>query len=98
MPRAPRDKEVATPKKRTRKAAAPTNGNGIHADNGTGAVETSVTAAPEPMSEVQASSSLEEQIRLRAYHLYLQRGGRGGSPEQDWLRAKEEICGRQSVA
>ncbi len=99
MPKAPRDKEVvATPKKRTRKATAPTNGNGIHADNGNGAVETSVTAAPQAIRETQVPPSLEEQIRLRAYHLYLQRGGRGGSPEQDWLRAKEEICGQQDVA
>lgn len=98
MPRAPRDKENATPKKRTRKAAAPTNGNGVHAENGNGAVENSLTAAPEATHQAQFAPGLEEQIRLRAYHLYLQRGGRGGSPEQDWLRAKEEICGRQSVA
>lgn len=98
MPRAPRDKENATPKKRTRKAAAPTNGNGIHVENGNGAVEKSVTAAPAAIHQTKFAPSLEEQIRLRAYHLYLQRGGKGGSPEQDWLRAKEEICGRQNVA
>ena len=98
MPRAPRDKEAATPKKRTRKAAAPTNGNGLHADNGNGAVEASVTAAREAIAATQLTPSLEEQIRLRAYQLYLQRGGRGGSPEQDWFRAKEEICGREDVA
>ncbi|HUK43134.1 MAG TPA: DUF2934 domain-containing protein [Candidatus Bathyarchaeia archaeon] len=98
MPKAPRDKEVvATPKKRTRKAAAPTNGNGTHAANGNGAVETSVTRAPKATRETHVPN-LEEQIRLRAYHLYLQRGGHGGSPEQDWLRAKEEICGQQDVA
>jgi len=109
MPRAPRDKDAAspTPKKRTRKTAAPANGNGVHAETGNGAVETSVTvapgatrvtAAPEATQRTEAKPNLEEQIRLRAYHLYLQRGGRGGSPEQDWLRAKEEICGRQTVA
>ena len=97
MPKAPRDKEVvATPKKRTRKAAA-TNGNGIHAEDGNGAVETSVTAT-QVTRETHVPPSVEEQIRLRAYHLYLQRGGRGGSPEQDWLRAKEEICGQQDIA
>ena len=98
MPKAPRDKENATPRKRTRKAAAPTNGNGVHAENGNGAVENSVTAAPEATHSNQAAPSLEEQIRVRAYHLYLQRGGKGGSPEQDWLRAKEEICGRHTAA
>jgi Protein of unknown function (DUF2934) len=100
MPKAPRDKENATPtpKKRTRKAAEPANGNGIHAENGNGAVETSVTAAPEATNRNQVVPSLEEQIRIRAYHLYLQRGGHGGSPEQDWLRAKEEISAGQDVA
>ena len=96
MPRAPRDKENATPtpKKRTRKAAAPQNGNGVHAENGNGTVDTSVTAAPEATREISVTTNLEEQIRLRAYHLYLQRGGRGGSPEQDWLQAKEQILRR----
>jgi len=94
MPKAPRDSESATPKKRSRKTA-PKTGSGV-AENGNGAVKSSITVAPQVATQV--SPSLEEQIRLRAYHLYLQRGGHGGSPEQDWLRAQEEICGRQSVA
>ncbi len=100
MPRAPRDKENATPtpKKRTRKTAASGNGNGVHPENGNGAVEKSVTVAPKTTHSTHTVPSLEEQIRLRAYHLYLQRGGRGGSPEQDWLQAVEEISREQSVA
>jgi hypothetical protein len=130
MPRAPRDKENATPtpKKRTRKTTAAANGNGVHAENGNGAVET-VTAAPKTIAQpkqvvsssnhtaqavpstahvaqavssnhhsAQVVTSLEEQIRLRAYHLYLRRGGHGGSPEQDWLQAVEEISREHSVA
>jgi hypothetical protein len=96
MPKAPRDKDSATPKKRTRKAT-PEAGNGVHAANGNGATA-SVTAAPEVSSEISVSASLEERIRARAYEIYLERGGSGGSPEQDWLRAKEEICGRTATA
>jgi hypothetical protein len=96
MPKAPRDKENATPKKRTRKAA-PAAGNGAHAANGNGATK-SVTAAPEVSSEIPVLASLEERIRARAYEIYLERSGDGGSPEQDWLRAKEEICGRTATA
>ena len=95
MPRAPRDKENATPKKRVRKTT-PTNGNGngIHAGNGNGAVETPVTVAPEaPVVAAPATTNLEELIRIRAYELYVQSGGNGGSPLQDWLRAQQEICG-----
>jgi len=40
---------------------------------------------------------IEEQIRVRAYQLYLQRGGHNGSPEQDWFQAAAEVYG-QSVA
>jgi hypothetical protein len=35
-----------------------------------------------------------EEIAIRAYHLWQKRGSPIGSPEKDWLRAKQEICGR----
>lgn len=112
MPKAPRDKASATPKKSARKSAAITetvvpaevstaaeghNGNGVHSDNGKVAA---VPAVPSPAVAVEqhTNTTLEERIRARAFELYLERGGNGGSPEQDWLRAKEEISGRQSIA
>jgi len=82
MPKATKSSDSATTKRRVRKTN-PENGNG--------------TQATEQVME-QSSPVLEEKIRTRAYELYLQRGGTGGSPEQDWLRAKEEICGQQSIA
>ena len=97
MPKAPRDKDSATPKKRTRKTAAATD-NGAHAANGNGTSAQSVTAASEVTRETAASSNIEEKIRARAYELYLQRGGIDGSPEEDWLRAQEEIRGRAATA
>lgn len=97
MSKAPRDNESTTPKKRARKAAASKNGNGVHAESGNGAVEV-VTVATEAAARTQAQPNVEEQIRHRAYELYLQRGGHGGSPEQDWLRAQQEIYDRQSMA
>jgi len=100
MPKAPRDKESATPtpKKSTRKAT-PAAGNGVHAANGNGAATQSVTASPEVSSRTQvASNNVDEQIRIRAYEIYLERGGNGGSPEQDWLQAREEVLGRAARA
>ena len=96
MPKAPRDKDSATPKKRTSKAA-PGAGNGVHAANGNGALS-SVTAPPQVASDAAVVPSIEERIRARAYEIYVERGDNGGSPEQDWLRAKEEICGRATTA
>ena len=62
-----------------------------------------VAVAPELVTEstkieTQVVPNVEEKIRARAYELYLQRGGKGGSAVQDWLRAQEEICGQQNVA
>lgn len=33
----------------------------------------------------------EEQIRERAYFIYLERGGTGGDPHADWLQAEREL-------
>jgi hypothetical protein len=52
------------------------------------------TPAPSPVFTMQ---SLEERVRMRAYELYLRRGGQGGSPEQDWFQAMSEVYG-ESVA
>lgn len=35
--------------------------------------------------------TLEEQIRQRAYELYVERGNQSGSELDDWLQAEEEI-------
>jgi Protein of unknown function (DUF2934) len=93
MPKAPRDKGSSAPKKRNRKAA-PANGNGLHAENGTGVGAASATVSIEVTPKAHVQSNMEELIRRRAYEIYLERGDNGGSPEQDWLRAVEEICGR----
>jgi len=37
----------------------------------------------------------EEQIRRRAYELYTQRGGQGGSHVDDWYRAEAELRGHR---
>jgi len=53
-------------------------------------------------SDVEASpqgddrTSLDEQIRMRAYELYRQRGGRNGDDINDWLRAESEFLGRHA--
>ena len=90
MPKATRANDSATPKKRSRKAK-PESGNGTQ-------VLDPVTTSPELAQGSQASPVIEEKIRVRAYELYLQRGGRGGSPEQDWLQAISDICGEQPSA
>ena len=43
-----------------------------------------------PASKVPVRD-LEEEIRRRAYELYLQRGGTPGDPSQDWLVAEQQV-------
>lgn len=42
--------------------------------------------------------SVEEEIRERAYELFEARGREEGHELEDWLRAEEEIRGRQIEA
>jgi hypothetical protein len=37
-----------------------------------------------------------EEIALRAYYLWQGRGSPVGSPEEDWFRAEQEICGQDA--
>jgi hypothetical protein len=42
--------------------------------------------------------SFEEQVRVRAYEIFVERaekGGAAGSPEQDWLQAEAEVRSRE---
>jgi hypothetical protein len=42
-----------------------------------------------------AVGSIEEEIRRRAYELYLERGSTPGDPGKDWLIAEQEVRSRQ---
>lgn len=42
----------------------------------------------------QVSPELHEEIRLRAYELYLERGGQHGYDQEDWSRAEREILSK----
>jgi len=108
MSNTPKATDGDTPKKRTRKtASAPEDSTKV-----TKAVKTAVAKSAKPVevtavaavptaqavkSEIFTMQSAEERVRLRAYELNLRRGGRGGSPEQDWFQAMQEIYG-ESVA
>jgi hypothetical protein len=40
----------------------------------------------------------EDQVRMRAYEIYLARGAKNGSALADWLRAEEEIRQKEDAA
>ncbi len=45
----------------------------------------------EQSGEPPNSPPTQEQIAARAYHIYLERGGSDGNPEEDWLQAEREL-------
>jgi hypothetical protein len=46
----------------------------------------------------QAAKFQHEQIALRAYHLFLERGGTHGQHLNDWLKAEREVVARLASA
>ena len=90
MPRVPKSPDSPAPKKRVSKPKA-------EAETTTKVAKKAKTAQPKSGLELVPALPIEERIRLRAYELYLQRGGQGGSPEQDWFRAAAELS-QESVA
>ncbi len=69
-------------------ARVKTPGNG-----GTGRKQVAFMSAPGPVEVKKSapSTNLEEQIRVRAYQLYEERGYTPGHENEDWLVAEREI-------
>jgi hypothetical protein len=42
-------------------------------------------------NETPAAQPTDEEIAVRAYHIYLERGGGDGDPQDDWLQAEREL-------
>jgi len=62
-------------------------------------VKTAVRPASASLSGVsQSTVNLDEEIRRRAYELYLQRNGQDGDPVGDWFVAEREIRARYATA
>ena len=40
---------------------------------------------------------LEDEIRLRAYYRYLERGAESGDELSDWLEAESDVLGRRAT-
>jgi hypothetical protein len=53
---------------------------------------TSSSPAAKKTRAVKAKPT-QDDIALRAYHIYLERGRTAGDPMQDWLQAEKELLG-----
>lgn len=52
--------------------------------------DTSAAKNDQP-NETPAAQPTDEEIAVRAYHIYLERGGDEGDPLDDWLQAEREL-------
>jgi hypothetical protein len=53
------------------------------------------TPADETASVSMASEPSDDDIRLRAYHRYLERGGGHGMDFEDWLQARQDLIAKK---
>ena len=58
-------------------------------------VATMPSPKPVEVKRNMSTVNLEEEIRVRAYQLYEERGYTPGHENEDWLVAEREILGRQ---
>lgn len=59
------------------------------------ASHTTADSAPQKSPVTMSSMISDDDIRQRAYELYEQRGHQGGSPEDDWYQAEQELRSRK---
>ena len=86
--------ELEAPKKAAGRAT-PAAGNGSVAAEAPKSEPAAAQTKSEPAATARHNGHVsEELVRRRAYELYLQRRGQGGSPEQDWFQALQEISGQ----
>jgi hypothetical protein len=57
----------------------------VKSDESPTALEVDNVTAPQPVRPT------EEQIAVRAYHIYLERGGAEDNSTDDWLQAEREL-------
>jgi len=84
------------PKPRRSRASIGREPDAIGAYPGVEGVEASPVAGLSSADERSQSTSMssepsEEDIRMRAYHRYLERGGSDGMDFEDWLQAEREL-------
>jgi hypothetical protein len=53
-------------------------------------------ASPEMAGETTMGNPDRDRVAMRAYELYLARGGADGQAEEDWLRAESELGNGES--
>ncbi|HEX5734383.1 MAG TPA: DUF2934 domain-containing protein [Blastocatellia bacterium] len=70
--------------------ARPGKSKRIEEENG---ISSQAIEQPDIEQTAAENTPTDEQIRLRAYEIYLERGGGDGNDAEDWLQAERELQG-----
>jgi hypothetical protein len=57
--------------------------------------ETSKVVASKGRKATPVNEPTDEEIRVRAFEIYIERGGGHGSDLDDWLAARQDLLGRK---
>jgi len=87
----------STPRKR-KTAVVPMESAAVQPANGQVAPEAGQNLPPTGVVAVHSDLNLDEEIRRRAYELYLERNGAAGDPNRDWFIAEREVRSRYAGA
>lgn len=74
--------------------APKTTENGVRRSRKAASVQPPVTPATLEASRNVVSASVEDEIRRRAYEIFLERGSAPGDESEDWLVAEREVRAR----
>ena len=85
---------TAAPRKR--KATATAETSAVQPVSEQVSPEIGLTSAVTEPALKKVEVNLDEEIRRRAYEIYLQRNGAPGDPHMDWLVAEREVRSRQN--
>ncbi len=55
--------------------------------------KTRESSLPKTQPRIAKSQPTQEQIAVRAYQLYLERGGTPGNELEDWIQAERQLIG-----
>jgi hypothetical protein len=86
---------AARPRARAKKTASDTPAASIAVAGDTADPTHMLPAASDNASVSMASEPSEDDIRLRAYQRYLERGGGHGMDFDDWVQARQELIAKK---
>lgn len=86
---------AARPRARAKKTASDTPAASVAVGGDTADPTHMLAAASDNASVSMASEPSEDDIRLRAYQRYLERGGGHGMDFDDWVQARQELIAKK---